>query len=124
MKRLLVLLACCLALDGCRKTADQNSLNLFAWSEYIPQEVIDGFTQETGIKVAYETYDKNETMLVKLAQSPGHYDLVQPSEYAVEALIRRQMLEPIDFSQVPNVKNLDPSFRDPPYDPGQRFSVP
>src|SRR5947209_5326405 len=113
MKRLLVLLGCCAVLaSGCKKSSSANTLNLFAWSEYIPQEVIDGFTQETGIKVAYETYDKNETMLVKLAQSPGHYDLVQPSEYAVEALIRRQMLEPIDFSQVPNVKNLDPKFRD------------
>ena len=111
-------------LAGCNKSADQKTLNLFAWSEYIPQEVIDGFTRETGINVQYETYDKNETMLVKLSQSPGHYDLVQPSEYAVEALIRRNMLEPIDFAQVPNVKNLDPKFRDLPYDPGQKFSVP
>lgn len=116
------LAAACLV--GCKKSADQKTLNLFAWSEYIPQEVIDGFTHETGIAVQYETYDKNETMLVKLSQSPGHYDLVQPSEYAVEALIRRGMLEPIDFAQVPNVKNLDPKFRNLPYDPGQKFSVP
>lgn len=113
-----------ICLAGCKKQADQKTLNLFAWSEYIPQEVIDGFTQETGIRVQYETYDKNETMLVKLSQSPGHYDLVQPSEYAVEALIRRNMLEPIDFAQVPNVKNLESRFRDLPYDPGQKFSVP
>ena len=116
-----VLLACD---AGCKRRADTDTLNLFAWSEYIPQEVIDGFTAETGVRVNYETYDKNETMLVKLSQSPGHYDLVQPSEYAVEAMIRQGMLEPIDFAQVPNVKNLDPKFRDPPYDPGQKYSIP
>lgn len=124
MKSWIVLLGCLLVASGCNRSADDKTLNLFGWSEYVPQEVIDGFTRETGIHVAYETYDKNETMLVKLAQSPGHYDVVQPSEYAVEAMIRRQMLEPIDFSKVPNVKNLDPRFRDLPYDPGQKFSVP
>lgn len=125
MKHSLIVLGLVIGfLAGCNKSADQKTLNLFAWSEYIPQEVIDGFTRETGINVQYETYDKNETMLVKLSQSPGHYDLVQPSEYAVEALIRRNMLQPIDFGQVPNVKNLDPKFRGLPYDPGQKFSVP
>ena len=44
------------------------TLNLFAWSEYIPQEVIDGFTKETGIKINYETYDSNEAMITKLTQ--------------------------------------------------------
>lgn len=113
---------------GCRRGggggATPPALNLFAWSEYIPQEVIDGFTKETGIVVNYETYDSNEAMITKLAQGSTKYDLIQPSEYAVENLIRRKMLEPIDFAQVPNAANLDPAFRAPAYDPGMKYSVP
>lgn len=112
------------SLTSCDRKADTQTLNLFAWSEYIPQEVIDGFTSETGIKVNYETYDSNEAMITKLSQGSTRYDLIQPSEYAVENLIHRQMLEPLDFSQIPNIRNLDPKYRDLPYDPGQTFSVP
>ena len=103
---------------------DDRTLNLFAWSEYVPQEVIEGFTRETGIRVNYETYDSNEAMLVKLAQGSTQYDLIQPSEYAVEALIRRGMLEPLDLSHIPNVRNLDPAYRGLPFDPKQQYAVP
>lgn len=109
---------------GCNKQPETQSLNLFAWSEYVPQEVIDGFTKDTGIKVNYETYDSNEAMITKLAQGSTHYDLIQPSEYAVEMLIHRQMLEPLDMSRIPNISNLDPKYRNLPYDPSQTYSVP
>ena len=126
MKATACLLAAVLLLgvQSCKRAPEEKTLNIFVWSEYVPQEVIDGFTRETGIKVNQENYDSNEAMITKLAQSHGHYDIVQPSEYAVENLIHRQMLEPIDFSAVANVKNLDPAYRDLPYDPGQKYSVP
>jgi spermidine/putrescine transport system substrate-binding protein len=110
--------------QSCKPQPAAKTLNLFAWSEYIPQEVIDGFTKETGIKVNYETYDSNEAMITKLLQGSTRYDLIQPSEYAVENLINRNMLQPIDASQLPNLKNLDPDFRNLPFDQGQKFSVP
>ena len=69
-------------------------LNLFAWSEYVPQAVIDGFTKETGIKVNYETYASNEEMLAKLVSGAQRYDLIQPSEYTIEALIKENQLRP------------------------------
>lgn len=115
---LLVLLFC---LAGCHR---QEKLHLFAWSEYVPQEVIDGFTRETGIPVSYEVYDSNEAMLSKLSPGSTQYDVIQPSEYAVEHLIKRNMLAPLDFSQIPNIANLAPDMRDFPYDPGQKYSVP
>src|ERR1700749_1465047 len=93
--------------------ADDKALNLFAWSEYVPQEVIDGFSKETGIKVNYETYDSNEAMITKLLQGSTHYDLIQPSEYAAENLIKRSLLEPLDATQIANLKNLDPAFANP-----------
>lgn len=113
-----------LAVQSCSRSSQSNVLNLFAWSEYVPQEVIDGFTRETGIKVNYETYDSNEAMITKLSQGSAHYDLIQPSEYAVENLVHRQMLERLDPAHLPNLKNLDPAYRDPSYDPAGRYSVP
>src|SRR5215203_2061927 len=83
-------------------------LNLFCWSEYVPQEVIDGFTKETGIKVNVENYASNEEMLSKLLAG-GRYDLIQPSEYTVESLIKADKLEPLTFANIPNAKNIDPA---------------
>jgi spermidine/putrescine transport system substrate-binding protein/spermidine/putrescine transport system permease protein len=99
-------------------------LNLFAWSEYVPQGVIDGFTKETGIKVNYETYASNEEMLAKLISGAQRYDLIQPSEYTVEALAKENRLKPIDWSKVPNAKNIAPQFKNLPHDPDQKYSVP
>jgi len=104
--------------------ASAKELNLFAWSEYIPQSVIDGFTEETGIKVNYETYDSNEAMIAKLVGGGGEYDLIQPSEYAVEALAQAGRLEVIDRANVPNFANLSPQYLDQPFDAGNKFSVP
>ncbi|WP_050429429.1 polyamine ABC transporter substrate-binding protein [Chondromyces crocatus] len=99
-------------------------LNLFAWSEYIPDEVIAGFTKETGIKVNYETYGSNEEMLSKLLAGGTKYDLIQPSEYVIEALVKQGKLEPLDHAKVPNLKNIVADVRDMPHDPGLKYSVP
>jgi spermidine/putrescine-binding protein len=106
---------------GFARAADE--LNLFAWSEYVPQAVLDGFTKETGIKVNYETYTSNEAMLAKLLAG-GKYDIVQPSEYTIEALIKQNKLAPLDHAQLPNLKNIDPAFTQMDYDPGLKYSVP
>ncbi len=99
-------------------------LDLFAWSEYVPQEVIDGFTKETGTKVHYQTYASNEEMVNKLVARASNYDLVQPSEYTVETLIAKHLLTPIDHAAVPNIKNLDPTYTHTSFDDGLKYSVP
>ena len=99
-------------------------LNLFCWSEYVPQAVIDGFTKETGIKVNVENYDSNEKMLAKLLAGSAKYDLIQPSEYVVESLVKQGQLAEIDQAQVPNAKNLDPKYLKLAHDPENKFSVP
>ena len=99
-------------------------LNLFAWSEYVPQGVIDGFQKETGIKVNYETYASNEEMLAKLVSGATRYDLIQPSEYTIEALVNEKQLHEIDWSKVPNAKNIAPEYRGLPHDPQNKYSVP
>ena len=99
-------------------------LNLFGWSEYIPQEVLDGFTAETGIKVNFETYASNEELLAKLVAGGSNYDLIQPSDYTAEVLIRRNMLAPLDLALLTNCKNLGLGFLKLPHDPQGKFTVP
>ncbi|HYC57658.1 MAG TPA: spermidine/putrescine ABC transporter substrate-binding protein [Candidatus Binatia bacterium] len=101
-----------------------DSIRLFAWSEYVPQSVIDGFTAETGIEVSYETYSSNEEMLSKLVSGAQRYDLIQPSDYTVQALIREDALLPIDWARVPNFANIGAQYKNLPHDPEQRYSVP
>lgn len=112
------------AADAEKKEAPGKELNLFAWSEYVPQAVIDGFTKETGIQVNYETYASNEEMLAKLLSGAQQYDLIQPSEYTVEALIKEGQLRPLDPAKVPNLKNIAPEYRNLAHDPGLKYSVP
>src|SRR5271156_6699603 len=104
--------------------ADDKTLNLFAWSEYVPQEVIDGFTKETDIKVNYETYASNEELISKLRAGGTKYDLIQPSEYTCEALIKAGKLEPLDKKAIPNFKNLLPEYTNMAFDPGNKFTIP
>ena len=99
-------------------------LNLFAWSEYVPQSVIDGFTRETGIQVHYETFASNEEMLSKLLAGATPYDLVQPSEYTVEALIKAGKLAPLDHARLTHLNNIAPEYADLPHDRGMKYSVP
>ena len=116
----LLALACSLA----ARAAGAGELNLFGWSEYVPQAVLDGFTQATGIKVNFETYSSNEEMISKLVAGGGKYDLVQPSDYAAEVMIRQKLLAPLDAAKLPNLKNVDPAFLRRAHDPGQKFTVP
>ena len=99
-------------------------LNLFGWSEYIPQPVLEGFTRETGIKVNFETYSSNEEMLAKLVAGGGRYDLVQPSDFTAEAMIRRKLLQPLDRARLTGLGNLAPEFTGRAHDPEGRYTVP
>ncbi|MBN8710124.1 MAG: spermidine/putrescine ABC transporter substrate-binding protein [Verrucomicrobia bacterium] len=104
--------------------AEEKKLNIFCWSEYIPQDVIDAFSKETGIQVSVENYASNEEMLAKLLAGGGSYDLIQPSEYAIEGLIAENLLVPIDHALIPNLKNIAPEFLNMSFDPGNKYTVP
>lgn len=122
-KTIRLVLGCALAL-GLAAPSHAEELNLFAWSEYVPQSVLDGFTKETGIQVNYESYASNEEMLAKLMSGAASYDLIQPSEYVVEALVKESQLAPIDHAKIPNLKNVGKEYWDQPHDPELKYSVP
>ena len=116
--------AVALALAATLAARAGEELNLFGWSEYVPQNVIDGFTAETGIKVNFETFASNEELLSKLVAGGGNYDIVQPSDYAAELMIRQKLLAPLDAAKLPNLKNIAPEFLHRPHDPEQKYTVP
>lgn len=99
-------------------------LNLYAWTDYVPQQLLDDFTAKYGIKVNYDTYSSNEEMLAKLQAGASGYDLVIPSDYTVAIMVKQDMLEPLDMTQIPNFANVDTRFTNQYYDPGNKYSVP
>jgi len=124
LARLAALVAGAVLLAACRRSAPAPEISIFAWSEYVPDEVVEGFTAATGIRVNLETFASNEEMLAKLLSGAAHYDVVQPSDYTVEALARDGRLQPIDASKIPNLRNVSPDFLRLPFDPEQRWTIP
>lgn len=127
----LLVLPLLLAACGGAKKADtagtsneEKKLNIFSWAEYIPQAVLDGFTKETGIQISVENYASNEELIGKLLAGGGKYDLIQPSEYAIEVLIKDNQLTPLNQEALTNLGNLAPEFRSMVFDPGNKYSVP
>lgn len=100
------------------------TISVYNWGDYIDAEVIDIFEAETGIKVIYETFETNEDMYAKIAMGGSSYDVIFPSDYMVERMIREQLLQPINWNNVPNVKNIDPRFMNESYDPEGQYAVP
>ena len=112
-------------LVGCGKSKKSAQvLNIYNVGDYIDEDLITKFEEETGIDVVYETYDTNEAMYQKLKSGSTKYDLIFPSDYMVEKLISEDLVSPIDYSKIPNYKYIMKDFRNPAYDPGNKYSVP
>src|SRR5215204_5309364 len=92
-------------------------LNLFVWTEYIPQQTIDCFEQVYGITVNHSEYSSNEEMYAKLNAGGANYDLVQPTDYIVAPMIRQDLLQELDKSKLTITENLDPNYLNLPFDP-------
>ena len=105
--------------------ADEPTLNLFIWSDYIPDATITGFELSCGCKVVETDYDSNAEMAAKLkAGGDSQYDVVVPSSYYVPELADEGLIQPIDHSQITNFGNLFPKFQNPDYDPNDKYSIP
>jgi spermidine/putrescine transport system permease protein len=107
------------------ETKSGGELNLFIWTEYIPDAVLKKFTDETGIKVNASTYSSNEDMLAKVkASNKGIYDIVVPTDYMVKMMIAQGLLTPLDTGKIPNLKNIGSQYLNQGFDPGNKYSVP
>lgn len=104
--------------------ASKDTITIYNWGDYIDMDLIKQFTEETGIKVIYETFDSNEAMMTKIQQGGSSYDIAVPSEYMIEMMKEQDLLIPLDHSKIPNLKNIDPYYLDLSFDPGNKYSVP
>ena len=102
--------------------AAEERLNIFIWSEYLPGGVVEEFEKRHACKVVVDVYEDAESMLAKV-QAGSAYDIVVPSDYLVAAMVKQNLLAPLRMTNIPNIKNLDPKFRSPPFDPENKFTV-
>lgn len=101
----------------------EKELNVYNWSDYIAENTVADFEQEFGVKVTYDVYENNEEMLAKIQAGASGYDIVVPTDYMVTIMRGEGLLAELDHANLPNLKSLDPLFVNPPYDPGNRYSV-
>ncbi len=126
MKNLLIATTTVMALSLAANaaTADEQVV-VYHWFEYIPQELVDKFTAETGIEVVMDTYDSNESLLASLkAGAIGTYDVAVPGDYMVSIMATEGMLDTIADGELANKGNIAPEWADPAFDPGRQSSIP
>jgi putrescine transport system substrate-binding protein len=120
-------LAACGGKDG-QATADAPSktLNVYNWSDYIAEDTIPNFEQQSGVKVTYDVFDSDEMVETKLLAGSSGYDVVVPSLSFLGRQIQAGVFLPLDKSKLPNLKNLDPKMleRIALQDPGNQYAVP
>ena len=105
-------------------TSSQPVVNVCSWGEYIDESLITEFEEKTGIRVNYQTAESNETLYSLLKSGGGDYDVVVPSDYMISQLLEEGMLEELDYSRIPNFALIDERFRNLPYDPENKYTVP
>lgn len=104
---------------------ENNEINLICWSEYLPDEVIEGFEQDNGISINMTTFSSPDEMLAKLKSSAeGTYDMIIGPVKDVPALESEGIIDKIDTSKIENYKNIDPSFLGNINDPNNEYSIP
>lgn len=116
-------------LTGCGKktsSGKNGKLYVYNWGEYIDPDLIDQFEEETGIDVVYDMFETNEVMYAKMAQDSSSYDVICPSDYMINKMIQNDLVQEIDYSQVPNASNIGESYwkSSETFDPGNKYAVP
>lgn len=102
----------------------EKELSFYNWSDYVDPDILTEFQETYGVKVTMDTYASNEDLLAKLQGGATGYDVIVPSDYMVSVMIKLNMLEPLDYSVIKSIENIDPENLKPYYDPENRFSVP
>ena len=128
-KRVLAVVMCALmagsVFTGFKDAGDDKELVLFTWEGMFPQEVLDDFEKETGVKVVYSNFDTDETMLEKLSMAKGgDYDIVIADDYILETAIQEGLAEKLDKDSLENIENINPLYQGQFYDPDDEYTVP
>lgn len=119
---LVVILVMGVIASGCGDS--RPTINVYNWGDYIDKSVIKDFEKEYNIKVNYDTFATNEDLYVKIKQGGSSYDVIIPSDYMIERMIREDMLVKLDKNNIPNLQNVDEDFFNLDFDPSNEYSVP
>lgn len=103
---------------------EQKILNVYNYNDYMAQELLDQFEKEYDIKINYDTYMTNEELYYKLKQGEFNYDIIFPSDYMVERMIKEDMLSEINIKKLSNIENIGSTFLGLSYDSENKYSVP
>lgn len=102
-----------------------NELHVYTWANYIDKELVEAFTRKTGIKVIFDIYDSNETMLASFQAGKAKvYSVIYPSDYKVAQMQSLGYLTELDHARLEGIHNLEPRFQQLVHDPGNRYSIP
>jgi spermidine/putrescine transport system substrate-binding protein len=125
MKKYLIIITILLAivLSGCSGSEEQ-TLDIFNYGQYIDEDLLIEFEEEYGVKINYEEYPTPEDMYTKVKAGGTDYDLIITGEYMIERMISENMLDKINFDNIPNYQYIDENFKNQPYDPTNEYSVP
>ena len=100
------------------------TLNVYNWGEYIDKEVLRSFEKQYNCKVNYKTFESNEALYTNIIGGDDPWDILVPSDYMIERLIREKRLQPLDRDIVNNLDNLTDKVKNLPFDPENTYSVP
>lgn len=105
---------------------NEEKVIVYNWGEYMDPEVLNLFEEETGIDVVYEEFETNEIMYPKISSGAIAYDVVCPSDYMIQRMLENNLLEEINFDNIPNIKNIGAEYmeRSKEFDPENKYSVP
>ncbi|NEO71969.1 spermidine/putrescine ABC transporter substrate-binding protein [Moorena sp. SIO3H5] len=104
---------------------DRNKLFIYTWTNYTDDELLDRFTEITGIKAVVDVFDSNEAMLARLqASGGGAYSIIYPSDYMVRKMVELDLLLKLDFERIIGMNRLFSQFLNPIYDPNNLHSIP
>lgn len=117
------LICAIIATAGCGPSS-KAVVNVYNWGDYIDESVIKEFEKKYKIKVNYDTFNTNEDMYIKLKAGGSSYDLLIPSDYMIDRMIKEDRLEKLDFNNIPNYKYIGSIFKNLDYDPQNEYSVP
>lgn len=111
-----------LSLTACGGSSSGEVVNVYNWGEYIDTDLLKQFEDETGIKVVYNTFETNEGLYSKLQTES--YDVIIPSDYMIARMIDEDMLQPLNYDNIPNFELIDEKYLGLEFDPEQAYSVP
>ena len=125
---LMLVLSAFLILTSCGESTNTDTgsteLNILTWDGYIPQDVLDAFSESENVKINISNFDSNEEMLAKISTGNSGYDLVIGSDYIIDIARKQDLLMELDKNLLPNYSNLSQAYLSKDYDPENKYTVP